>query len=992
MISSEQEYNNNDDNNNKNNNINNNSGTLLFSHSAKITATTTTSTTTNPHEYNNDDNLLVSPPSFEKPKLSLDFDRFNNLNTTITSFSSTYNSDTEVMNQDTFIQSPLNLETNQEEWNFENNKKKSNSVVLNNDNKLTTKVVDAKDNDIKLDQHHTVSPITPKPFSSSSSLIIQQNHDDNEDRNDNKETTTTTIANISFESALNNDDMINNHNENNDNHHPSDKSLIPTPPSPSFSSSSSQYVKKINNTKIISHTFSPSSSSSSSSSTTTSSFEMIQPEHTTMLTTNNKITNESSLSSKTNTDSLVPSSLSSSPVSIQQKQEEQKQRPTVTMDTVIAEDKTIWNSARGGLGPSIPMMAEEKGKGRATITNNHKTDFFDKILEAKSQQEQKWRLENRERAEKERRLMIDNQPKRKFMERSEKNNKNISSSSIIPTLQEQEEEEEEEEASVECIWLQSQQESKEDDERNDLLQDNNGQKEEEDEDDTEEATRLLLNQLEDQDRISEDLMDPIFHAIHSRFTFDLNVDTHQAIHQVIQHLLANKPFDQWNTIQALDLSNYSIMTISNLDTLLPALDTLDVSNNVISNMSRLPSSLQVLKAKSNRLTSITPFEHLCNLHYLDICNNAIGNFEGITSLYHLRILHAEYNKVTSCYPLKRMKGLIHLNLRNNSIDHLSFQKTKMNSLETLDLAYNRITCLEAIEGLTNLRFLNLDHNDIKWIQVNEPMEKLKVIRLSYNRLKAFDATFFPDLRTLYLDDNQIQRIIGLSCIPHISSFSLRDQGGHIVDINLRYLRNSRKMYLSGNRIAKELPRIIDFFTLEYLELCSIQLERLPKDFARHVPNLGGLYLSHNYIQDVRPLRKLRHLRKLVLVDNKLDSEANVIDTVRTLGRLHSLDLRQNPLSAKLYPAIKTIEQNKVSKSDISCYLANEHDETWVSRDTYFYQHMDSQWHERRKVHRALFIKCRPLLHILDNLIITEEERTTADIIASELKHKQSSLQ
>ena len=30
-----------------------------------------------------------------------------------------------------------------------------------------------------------------------------------------------------------------------------------------------------------------------------------------------------------------------------------------------------------------------------------------------------------------------------------------------------------------------------------------------------------------------------------------------------------------------------------------------------------------------------------------------------------------------------------------------------NSLETLDLAYNRVTCLEAIEGLTNLRFLNL---------------------------------------------------------------------------------------------------------------------------------------------------------------------------------------------------------------------------------------------------------------------------------------------
>lgn len=60
------------------------------------------------------------------------------------------------------------------------------------------------------------------------------------------------------------------------------------------------------------------------------------------------------------------------------------------------------------------------------------------------------------------------------------------------------------------------------------------------------------------------------------------------------------------------------------------------------------------------------------------------------------------------------------------------------------------------------------------------MEKLKVLRMSYNRLKAFDGSFFPDLRTLYLDDNQIVRIIGLSCVPRIDSFSLRDQGGQKV--------------------------------------------------------------------------------------------------------------------------------------------------------------------------------------------------------------------
>lgn len=186
-------------------------------------------------------------------------------------------------------------------------------------------------------------------------------------------------------------------------------------------------------------------------------------------------------------------------------------------------------------------------------------------------------------------------------------------------------------------------------------------------------------------------------------------------------------------------------------------------------------------------------------------------------MYHLRTLHAENNKITSCAPFRNMKGLIHLNLRSNAIRHLGFRKGRLyvlryitfliattngiyrEFLETLDVSFNRIDCLEAIEGLPSLKVLNLgnsyilpvrflfpclnfiiDHNDIKWIQLEMPASKLKVLRLSYNRLKTFDGSFFPDLRTLYLDDNQILRIVGLSCTSRLESFSLRDQGGQKV--------------------------------------------------------------------------------------------------------------------------------------------------------------------------------------------------------------------
>lgn len=131
--------------------------------------------------------------------------------------------------------------------------------------------------------------------------------------------------------------------------------------------------------------------------------------------------------------------------------------------------------------------------------------------------------------------------------------------------------------------------------------------------------------------------------------------------------------------------------------------------------------------------------------------------------------------IGSCLPFQPLTGLIQLSLKNNIIRKLT-GFIPLQELESLDLSFNRIERLESIDVLSNLRELNLDYNNIKYISLDQPMEKLCSLRLSFNRLKSFDVSLFPEVRILFLDDNQIQRMIGATCIARLDSFSLRDQG------------------------------------------------------------------------------------------------------------------------------------------------------------------------------------------------------------------------
>ncbi|KAL7325605.1 Protein nud1 [Mucor circinelloides] len=368
-------------------------------------------------------------------------------------------------------------------------------------------------------------------------------------------------------------------------------------------------------------------------------------------------------------------------------------------------------------------------------------------------------------------------------------------------------------------------------------------------------------------------------------------DEHDHLATFMYELQALAPIQQWCQLRKLNLSRQNLSSLTDVSSCFPMLEMLQVSHNELKTLSGLPASLLYLYASHNKLLEVDIY-HLEKLQHLDVSYNRINQFESLKELKSLRSLNANHNSITSCKSFQDLPGLVSLSLKANCIRRLvNFENAhRHNQLESLDVSYNRIECLDSIESLVHLRELNADHNELKYIQLNQPMERLCKLQLSFNRLKSFDVSPFPDIRVLYLDDNQIQRIIGVACVSRLDSFSLRDQGGHKIEFNLQYLRGTRKLYLSGSPYPN-LSRMIDFYSLEYLEICSAELEVLPPEFGKQMPNLSTLYLSMNRLTDIRPLRKLKYLKRLILIDNKLISINEVISVVQNLRQLHYLDLR-----------------------------------------------------------------------------------------------------
>lgn len=147
-----------------------------------------------------------------------------------------------------------------------------------------------------------------------------------------------------------------------------------------------------------------------------------------------------------------------------------------------------------------------------------------------------------------------------------------------------------------------------------------------------------------------------------------------AVQDLVKKLTDLEPYEPyWDYIRLVDLRGRNLLSLHMLDEFCGHIEDLDVSDNELNQLSGAPQAIRRLKARSNYLSNLTSWRHLCNLQYLDVSCNQIQSLAGFQSLVHLRELRADDNQIESLEGILKLDGLIKVTLRNNRIKTAEFE-------------------------------------------------------------------------------------------------------------------------------------------------------------------------------------------------------------------------------------------------------------------------------------------------------------------------------
>ncbi|XP_061965296.1 cuscuta receptor 1-like [Populus nigra] len=248
--------------------------------------------------------------------------------------------------------------------------------------------------------------------------------------------------------------------------------------------------------------------------------------------------------------------------------------------------------------------------------------------------------------------------------------------------------------------------------------------------------------------------------------------------------------------------------------------------------------------------------------------------------------------------LLRLRNLESLGLNGNRFNDSALSSLKgLSSLKSLDIAYNKLEGsfnVTELDALINLERLDLEGNEIDKFVLSKDTRgfgNVSFISLSQStsngRALPFtllqSLTKFPNLRTLYLDENNLEGSFGTTLDKDLASLkNLEELDLSFSTVDNSFLQIVRKittlksLRLNGCRLNGSIPKAQEFAGLSQLKHLQ-NLEMSGNDLSGALPwclaNLTSLQQLHmssnNFVGDISfsPLTSLTSIRELSLSDN-----------------------------------------------------------------------------------------------------------------------------
>ncbi|XP_053549038.1 leucine-rich repeat-containing protein 23-like [Bombina bombina] len=212
-------------------------------------------------------------------------------------------------------------------------------------------------------------------------------------------------------------------------------------------------------------------------------------------------------------------------------------------------------------------------------------------------------------------------------------------------------------------------------------------------------------------------------------------------------------------------------------------------------------------------------------------------------------------------------------------------------LRYVDVSQNLLRDISPLAALTHLLSLRVDQNQLLNVSGLGDLPYLQQASFAQNRMRSLEDVAQSRLESLSLIGNQLQSLEGLDCTKLGSLHTLELRGNHLLSTAGLLLPNLRELYLAQNNITR-LEGLDSLVHLTTLHLRENQLENLD-GMSENLQALQYLNLRGNLVsslQEVKKLRPLSRLRALVLRENPCEEEDGYrMETLITLPHLERLD-------------------------------------------------------------------------------------------------------